>query len=154
MKKSEAKPGVRVIASRDVTDYGYDVEDSGEVIAYYHEGGYSDYTLVGVISEKKAEDKDCVTVEWDEDCDIGDHEEVEEVPYKVLTLESDLPQIEKEYKEAQALVKEKLKEAAKLIEEAGQIAVNGHAKDLQSMCGNELSNAMDNNGWRSSSWNC
>jgi len=146
MKKSDLKPGTAVLAS--VSDYEW---GDREIINFVH-NGYDDYTLTGVVVDKPAA-TGCVMVLWDEnDFDYG--EEVVEI--KLLTLASDRSSIESEFKNFQVEIKEKLKEAAKLINEAGELADKAHAKSLESMheATSPLVNAMDNNGWRSSSWGC
>ena len=49
-----------------------------------------------------------------------------------------------------------MNEAAALVNEAGKLAKKAHVESLESMYSavSPLVNAMDNNGWRSSSWSC
>lgn len=149
MKKSEAKPGVRVIASLIWPDYhGYEPAYVGT----YYPNSYGENVLTGVILDKEAA-KGSVVVQWDEDCERD--EEEEEVEIEVLSLESDKNELEKEFKVAEKAIKEKIKEAAKLVKEANKMAQEAGAPHLESMhVTGELVNAMDDSGWRSSSWNC
>lgn len=152
MKKSDAQPGTKVLAS-----YSGAYEEYGdeEVIAYRYDGEGEDYgTLVGVIRTKKASPGH-VWVKWIE----GDYreqlDEETEVDLNLLILESERSAIEQEFKNVSKEIKAKMKEAADLVNEAGKLAKKAHA-ELQSMydaC-RPLINAMDNNGWRSSSWGC
>lgn len=149
MKKSEAKPGTKVIASFDNDEYA----DSNELISYVYDS-YGDSTLVGVIRSKTATPGK-VWVKWIEG-EWSDDEDDQEVDIAVLTLESERSGMEKEFKAATSEIKEKMKEAAKLVNEAGKLARKAHAKSLGDMYDavSPLVNAMDNNGWRSSSWSC
>jgi hypothetical protein len=146
MKKSEAKPGTKVLAST-----GYDEYGDGEHLAPYKYDEYGDTTLVGVIRTKEASPGH-VWVKWIEG-DFSDDEE--EVDLKMLTLESERSQIEEEFGKVSKEIKEKMKEAAKLVNEAGKLAKKAHS-ELESMydATRPLVDAMDNNGWRSSSWGC
>ena len=74
----------------------------------------------------------------------------------LLTLASDIPALEKEFKIAMKAVKEKVKEAAALVKEANKMALEAHAKSLESLSdvSQPLVNAMDSAGWHSSSWGC
>lgn len=154
MKKSEAIPGTKVIASYhygkydDFSDYS-----DGPKIGPYHHDEYGDSSLVGVIRSKKASTNK-VWVKWIEG-ELVDEED-QEVDLKVLSLESNRFGLEKEFKQVEKLVKEKMKEAAALVNEAGKLAKKAHVESLESMYSavSPLVNAMDNNGWRSSSWSC
>jgi hypothetical protein len=148
MNKGDLKPGTRVMASVYHDDYGY---GGAEIIPYYI-ADCENYMITGTVTDAKTDRKQ-VFVAWD------DHEyEIEDGPVDVelLTLESDQDRIEKEFEEVFEKVKEKMRQAAELISEAHEIALEGHAKDLASMYGavSPLVNAMDNSGWRSSSWGC
>jgi hypothetical protein len=152
MKKSEAKPGVKVLATYAPA---YEEYTNEEVVEYRHSGGgYGD--LVGVIRSREAKPGH-VWVKWIEGeyLDNFDEEGESEVDLKILMLESDRSQIEEDFKKVSKEVKEKMKEAAKLVNEAGKLARSAHAT-LESMyeASSLLVNAMDNNGWRSSSWGC
>jgi hypothetical protein len=146
MKKSDLTPGTAVLASVNDEEWG-----DSEVIKYVH-NEYDDYTLTGVVVDKPASDGKVVVL-WDEN--DWDYEE-EEVEIKLLTLAEDRSAIEKEFKNLSKEIKEKMKEAARLVNEAGKLAKQAHAKSLESMwdATGPLINAMDNNGWRSSSWGC
>lgn len=146
MKKSEAQPGTKVLASTNYDEYG-----DGEHLGPYKYDEYGDTDLLGVVRTKTAR-AGHVWVKWIE----GDFDgEEEEVPLKYLVLESERPAIEAEFKKVSKEVKEKIKEAAKLVNEAGKMANAVHS-DLQGMhdATGPLIDAMDNNGWRSSSWGC
>ena len=147
MKKSDAKPGTKVLASYDNDEYSDE-----ELIPYVYDS-YGESTMVGVIRSQPAS-AGKVWVKWIEG-NLADDED-QEVSLDILTLESARPGMEEEFKAAAAQVKEKMEEAAKLVNEAGKLAVKAHAKSLADMYGavTPLVNAMDKNGWRSSSWNC
>ena len=63
--------------------------------------------------------------------------------------------LEKEFAAVESAVAVKLKEAAKLIREAGSIASKA-GKDIQDMyeATSDLERAMDSAGWNTSSWHC
>jgi|SRR5579885_801439 len=148
MRKADATPGTKVIATLHTDEWGDD-----QHVGPYVVEEYDDYTLVGVIRSKEAR-PGYVWVKWIEG-ELTDEED-QEVELKVLALESERSQMEKEFKETSKLIKEKMKEAAKLVVEAGKLADKAHAKSLESMydvC-RPLIDAMDDNGWRSSSWGC
>ena len=132
---------------------GVNSEEYGdnEIVAYYHDE-YGDYVLTGVVMDKPA-GTGSVYVKFDDN--DWDYDE-EEVDCKLLVLESDLDQIEVEFKAVSEEIKKKMKEAAKLVNEAGKLAKKARAGSLESMYDavGPLVSAMDNNGWRSSSWNC
>ena len=147
MKKSEAKPGTKVLAST-----GYDEFGDGEHLAPYHYDEDDCDTLVGVVRSKEAS-PGSVWVKWIE----GDFEEdEEEVSLKMLTPESARSEIEKEFKAATIQIKEKMQEAGKLVREAHKMALKAHAISLRDMrdAVDPLVHAMDSAGWRSSSWGC
>ena len=74
----------------------------------------------------------------------------------MLSLLSDRSILDKEFKVAEKQIKEKLKEAGKLVREADKIAQKAGAYSLERMydATRPLVNAMDDSGWRSSSWGC
>jgi hypothetical protein len=148
MKKSDLKPGTRVIACvpRD--------EWSDESIVKYFHDDWNETTLAGAIIDKPAKTGK-VWVAWDE-CDHRGEGEEQEVKIDILTLESELPEIEKDYKEVTKLIKKNMQDAAKLIRESNQLAKKAHAASLESMYDavQPLVSAMDSSGWRSSSWGC
>lgn len=148
MKENNFKPGTRVLASINDEEYGYQ-----ELIKYvYNE--YSEYTISGTVLDKPSK-PGRVFVAWDEEAlNNFDLEKDDDVEIDILTLESDQSEIEKEFKSVAKQVKEKVKQAAALVREANKLAQKGHAKDLQSMGASELISAMDDSGWRSSSWGC
>lgn len=150
MKKSEAKPGVRIIASLVYPDnYGYEPA----YVWYYTPNTYSEYVLTGVILDKEAEQDGCVVVQWDEGCDRD--EEEEEIEIEILGLESNKSDLEKEFKAVEKKISAKMKEAAKLVREANEMAQAAGAPHLESMDASyQLVSAMDDSGWRSSSWGC
>lgn len=146
MTKKVFVPGVRVLASVNNEEYG-----DGEIISYQI-SEYSDNTLTGTVMDKPAE-TGFVFVKFDENDWEHDEEEVEE---NILVLESDLPQLEKEFEKVSKEITKKMKKAADLINEAGQLAESAHGTTLQSMweASRPLVQAMDANGWNSSSWGC
>lgn len=154
MKKSDAKPGTKVLATYAPA---YEEYSDEEIIAYsYDPDSYGD--LVGVIRSKEAKPGH-VWVKWIEGeylDSLDTEEEGMEVDLKILTLESDRDEIEKEFKGYQQQIKDKMKEAAKLVKEAGALAQKAHARSLESLweANRPLIDAMDDNGWRSSSWGC
>lgn len=149
MKKSDLPPGTKVMASIDNHEYG-----DHKIIAFVFDGDEYDgaYTLTGVVLDKPAKEGH-VFVSWDEN--YYDYT-VEEVDIKLLSLESDLSNMEAEFKSYQTQIKAKIKEAVALIDEAGKLADKAHARSLESLYDitRPLINAMDRNGWRSSSWGC
>jgi len=153
MKKSDAKPGTKVLASYAPA---YEEYTDETIIAYRYDGEGEDYgSLVGVVRTKEAAPGK-VWVKWIE----GDYldsldEDESEIDLKLLILESERSTIEQEFKKVSKEIKEKMKEAAKAVNEAGKLAKSAHAS-LQSMYDEvrPLVDAMDNNGWRSSSWGC
>ena len=148
MNKKDLKPGDRVLASMSDYEWG-----DNELIPYCVDE-YGDYTLTGTILDRKSTQRGFVVVKWDES--DFDREEEEEVDPNLLVLESDRDALNAEFKTAQKAIEEKMKEAAALVEEAGRMANDAHARSLQSLykaC-RPLVSAMDNNGWRSSSWGC
>lgn len=148
MNKKDLKPGDRVLASMSDYEWG-----DHELIPYCVDE-YDDYTLHGTVLDRKSAQRGFVVVKWDEN--DFDREEEEEVDPELLVLESEKDQLTTEFKVAQKAIEEKMKEAAALVKEAGQMATDAHARSLQSLykaC-RPLVNAMDNNGWRSSSWGC
>lgn len=147
MKKSDLKPGTKVLASINDEEYG-----DMELIPYFYDS-YGGCTLTGVVLDKTATTGK-VWVKWDEGGDYERDEEEEEVEIKLLALASEQSKYEQEYKEVAKQVKEKVKQAAALVREANKLAKKGHAKDLQSMGAWDLVSAMDDSGWRSSSWGC
>jgi hypothetical protein len=146
MKKSEAKPGTKVLASTNYDEYG-----DGEHLGPYVYDEYGDTDLVGVIRSKPAR-PGYVWVKWIEGDAAG--EDDEEVDLKLLVLESQRSQIEADFKRVSKEVKEKMKEAAKIVNEAGKMARSVHSTLANMGASYELVSAMDNNGWRSSSWGC
>lgn len=148
MKKSELKAGDRVLASMSDYEWG-----DHEIIPYCVDD-YGDYTLTGVVLDKKSTQRGFVVVKWDEN--DFDREEEEEVDPAHLALEADKDQLNAEFKAAQKAIEAKMKEAAALVEEAGKMAEQAHARSLQHMYSacRPLISAMDDNGWRSSSWGC
>lgn len=147
MKKSEAKPGTKVIATYE---YGDEYGDQTPSIVPYAANDYDDYTLVGVIRSKESS-AGKVWVKWIE----GEltEEDDQEVELKVLSLESERSELEKEFKETTKLVKEKMQEAAKLVNEAGRLVKPRRLERMYEAV-RPLVSAMDSNGWRSSSWGC
>lgn len=146
MKKSDLIHGTKVLASINSEEWG-----DHEIIKYVHDE-YDDYTLTGVVLDGPAKPGHVVVLWDDNDQDY----ELEEVDIKLLTLASERGNIEVEFKSYQKQIKEKMREAAKLVHEAGDLAKQAHARSLESMydaC-RPLVSAMDDNGWRSSSWGC
>jgi hypothetical protein len=156
MKKTDLTPGTKVIAS---IEYGDEWSDEESKIVRFRPDEYDDYTLVGVVRSKEAAPGK-VYVKWIEgelaDDAEGEDSEGEEVDIKVLGLLSERTEMEKEFKAVQKQVKEKMKAAAALIKEAGKMADKAGLPSLANMydVSSPLVDAMDNNGWRSSSWGC
>lgn len=149
MKKSECPPGTKVIAA---LQYGDEYSDDEPEVVKYTFDEYDDYTLVGVVRSKAAS-AGKVWVKWIE----GERsDEEEEVSLKVLSLESEKDSLEKEFKAAEKVIKEKIKEAALIVKEANKMAQKAGARSLQDMyeAASPLVDAMDASGWRSSSWGC
>lgn len=148
MKKSDFKPGTRVVACVPREEWS-----DSSIVKYFHDD-WNETTLNGVILDKTAK-AGKVWVAWDE-CDHRAEGEEDEVSLDILTLESDLPEIEKEYKAVSKLIKENMKEAARLVRESNKLAQKAHASSLESMYDavRPLVDAMDSSGWRSSSWGC
>lgn len=152
MRKSDAKPGAKVLATYAPA---YEEYTDEEIVEYrYDPESYSD--LVGVIRSKEAKPGH-VWVKWIEGqyLDSLNEDSETEVDIKILMLESDRSNIEQEFKKVSKDIKDKMKEAAVLINEAGKLARSARVP-LGSMYDETrpLVNAMDNNGWRSSSWGC
>jgi hypothetical protein len=147
MKKSDFKPGTKVVASVNDEEY------SGHELIKF---AFQDYgnPLLGTVADKPAA-RGKVFVEWSED----DNEyglEDGEVDMNLLSLESDLPQFEKDFKAATKLIKKNMEAAAELINISNKMATKNHAQSLAHMhdAVRPLINAMDSSGWRSSSWGC
>jgi hypothetical protein len=70
-------------------------------------------------------------------------------------MQDEQAKLEEEFARVEVAVKEKLAEAAKLINEAAALASNADA-DIQEMydAARPLERAMENAGWRTSSWHC
>lgn len=150
MKRSEAVPGTKVIASYHYEDYSYPARN--EVIPYVYDE-YSDNELVGVIRSQKAS-RNKVWVKWIEG-DLADDKD-HEVELKVLSLEAERSRFEQDFKKFEKQVEEKMKAAATLVNQAGKLAKKAHVRSLERMYSavSPLVDAMDSNGWRSSSWGC
>ena len=148
MNKSELTPGTKVIAAlRHPEEYDYNGKE--EIVKYSSDDSY-DETLEGVVLDKPAA-KGKVFVQWE---DVDDPDEVD---MKILSLLSEKSELEKEFKEAQKAIKEKIKEAAAIVKEANKMAQKAGARNLAEMqygAAGPLVDAMDNSGWRSSSWGC
>lgn len=148
MKKSDLKPGTRVMACLPRDEW------SDEYIVKYFHDDWNETTLLGTVIDKPAEVGQ-VWIAWDESDHHSDGDE-QEVDISILTLESDRSEIEKDYKAVAKLIKQNMKDAAKLITESNKLAKRGHANSLESMYDavRPLIDAMDASGWRSSSWGC
>lgn len=148
MKKSDLKPGTKVLLSMSNEEYSNE-----DVVKYYYDE-YDDNTLVATILDRPAE-AGKVWITWEENNTYSEGEEAE-VNINILTLESDRSKIEQEFKNFSKGIKAKIKEAAKLVLEANKMAKEAHASSLADMYDAvaPLINAMDNSGWRSSSWGC
>jgi len=157
MKKSDLKPGTKVLASIEhPEEYSLDEE---RIVRYTYDE-YGDNDLIGVVRSKPAAPGK-VFVSWIEGDRAGesegaDKEAGEEVDIKVLSLLSDRSVLDKEFRAAEKQIKEKLKEAGKIIREANKMAQKAGARHLASMYDavDPLVDAMDDSGWSSSSWNC
>lgn len=157
MKKSDLKPGTKVLASMS---YPEEYSDDEEQIVRYTYDQYGDNDLIGVVRSKEASPGK-VFVSWIEgeragESEGADEEEGEEVDIKVLSLLSDRSTLDKEFSVAEKQIKAKLKEAGQLVKEAHKMAQAAGARDLASMYDavGPLADAMDACGWRSSSWGC
>jgi hypothetical protein len=152
MKKSDATPGTKVLASYAGA---YDEYSDEQITEYrYDEDEYGD--LVGVIRSKEASPGH-VWVKWIEGEYVGHLDEDEmEVDLKLLVLQSDKASIEQEFKNVSKEIKEKMKEAGKLVKEANALAKKASLGPLANLydASSPLVDAMDNAGWRSSSWGC
>ena|SRR5579864_8181577 len=148
MKKSDLKPGTRVMACLPREEWSDE-----RIVKYYHDE-WNETTLLGAIVDKPARTGK-VWVAWDESDHTSEGEE-QEINIDILTLESERETLAEEFKTYSKEIKEKMAEAAKLVNEAGKLAKKAHANSLESMYSacRPLVNAMDNNGWRSSSWGC
>ncbi len=154
MKKSDAKPGTKVVASYGPAFDDACYDDGTDIILYrFNEDDHGD--LVGVIRSEEAAPGN-VKVKWIDGMYLDDVEEEMEVPLSLLTLESDRASIEAAYKNVSKEIREKMKEAGKLVKEANSMAKKaklGPLADLYDAV-SPLVDAMDNSGWRSSSWGC
>lgn len=122
---------------------------------------YEDDSVRGVVIADPTTDpltgKGRVYVEWDRN--YWRHNKQEELSVDLLVSEEEgdaiIAQLEKEFNELQDKVALKVKEAANLLSEAGAIAESG-GRELSDMheAIRPLLNAMDNAGWRTSSFNC
>lgn len=146
MKKSDLTPGTEVLATWDCPEW-----EEHKMIKYRHDE-YGDYTMQGKVTEKEAPDGK-VFVLWEESEADWDPDEEMEVDVKLLTLLSDMPKIEKEYKDLMKELSSKMKEASKIITEAGKLA-RKHGYSLADTAGYDLYSAMDSAGWRTSSFGC
>lgn len=151
MNKSELAPGTKVIAAlRYPEEYDY---DGKEEIVKYHSNDSDDETMVGIVLDKPAP-KGKVIVSWDVD---EEEDEGDEVDIKVLSLYSEKNDLEKDFKEVEKSIKEKMRDAAALVREANRMAQKAGARNLADMqygAASPLVGAMDDSGWRSSSWGC
>lgn len=150
MNKKELKPGTKIVVSLPNNKW-YD-----GIVTYYHDE-YGHNTLTGTIIDKPGNpaNKGKVWVAWDKSDHYSEGEE-NELDISILTLESDKSNIEQEFKLFSKDIKDKMKEAAKLVLEANELATKAHASSLADMWEevSPLVNAMDNSGWNSSSWGC
>lgn len=150
MKKINAKVNARVIAS-----YAPNYEETYDVVPFsYNE--IDETKLVGVILDKPATAGN-VWVKFIEGEYLESVENVElEFRIKDLILESEQYTLEEEFRKANKDIKNKILEAAKLIKEANSIAKTSHLGRLANIYAAivPLINAMDDSGWRSSSWGC
>ena len=148
MKKSDLRPGTKVIAT---LQYPEEYSDDEEQIVRYFPESYSG-PLIGVIRSQEASPGK-VFVSWIEGERTGEEEEVDT---KVLALASDQAALDAEFKVVEKQIKEKLTEAGKLVKEAHKMAQKAGAHSLESMYDavRPLVHAMDDSGWRSSSWGC
>ncbi len=154
MKKSDAKPGTKVLATWAGAFEEY--YDDNAVIAYqYNDGDYGE--LIGVIRSKEASPGH-VWVKWidGDGLDSVDADEDMEVDLNLLVLETEKSGIEKEFKNVSKAIKEKMKEAGKLVKEANLLSKKANLGSVAHLYDavRPLVNAMDESGWRSSSWGC
>jgi len=151
MKKNQCVPGTVVVATIDCDEWS----DKAALVKY-HDTEYGDNDVEGVILDKPSSSPDCVFVDW------GQHDWSDdllgtdvEVSIKLLTLKSDLPKLESEFKALQKEVRAKCKDAAKLIAEANKMAKKGGQRDLYELDSRGiLYDAMNKAGWQMSSIDC
>lgn len=148
MKKSELKPGTRIMACLPREEWSDE-----KIVKYYHDE-WDEHVLLGVIIDKPARTGK-IWVAWDESDHTDDGEE-QEINIDILTLESERSALATEFSAYSKEILHKMKEAAKLVNEAGKLSKKAHASSLKSMfeATRPLVSAMDSNGWRSSSWGC
>lgn len=152
---------------------GCATDESGDFTAKVrYDGEYCDGPEFGKITDILPGGK--VKVLWDND-NYNDHSEVfskttgklqksisvpSEVDAKLLLPEAEMKakfsELEKEYDAVADQIREKLKEAGKLIKEANKMAKKTGADSLNDMYDavGPLEDAMDACGWRTSSWSC
>lgn len=151
MNKGDLKPGDKVITSLDCDEW-----DTYGLTDYFYDK-YEETTLFGEVLSKKA-GRGKVWVRWDQERGVGRDrtDEEEEIDTSLLCLESEISEIEKDFKNVEAEVKAKLEAAAELVREANQIVLDKRVAKNLSDFGNTyaLVDAMDDSGWRSSSWSC
>lgn len=148
MKKNELKPGTRIMACLPRDEWADE-----SIVKYFHDD-WDETTLLGTVIDKPASSGQ-VWVAWDESDHHFDSEE-EEIDIDILTLESARPQIEKDYKALAKLIKQNMQDVAKIIRSSNKLAKRAHATSLADMYDavSPLISAMDDSGWRSSSWGC
>ncbi len=136
------------------------VEDCTIGTVVYFVGGASPRKAkIAGVTSKHPTAGDVVIVEWDG----GGLDKV--VIAKLLNevdgkaeqdrLEAEAQKLEEEFEKVQKACKDKLQKAAELINEAAKVA-EAHGQDLMDMyeAVRPLERAMDNAGWRTSSWHC
>lgn len=156
MKKNQCVPGTVVVATIDCDEWS----DKAALVKY-HYTEYGDDDVEGIVLDKPSSSPDYVFVDWG-DHGWSDHGWSDdllgndvEVSIKLLTLKSDLPKLESEFKALQKEVRVKCKDAAKLIAEANKMAKKGGQRDLYELDGQGiLYDAMDKAGWQMSSIGC
>ena len=149
MKKNNCKfpPGTEVIASIEFNNY-----DDKKIIKYVYDN-VKDCILTGIVSDTKSKKVNHVIVNWDPN---DYHFDMTEINVNLLTHSSAQSLIEEEFIAVEEQIRLKMEDAAKLIFEAGELSKQINLKSLESFyyATEPLIEAMDQNGWRSSSWNC
>ena len=151
MKKNQCVPGTVVVATIDCDEWS----DKAALVKY-HYTEYGDNDVEGIVLDKLSSSPDYVFVDWgDHECSDDSLGNDVEVSIKLLTLKSDLPKLESEFKALQKEVRVKCKDAAKLIAEANKMAKKGGQRDLNALDSHGiLYDAMYKAGWQISSIVC
>lgn len=132
-------------------EYNYDGPTVGKL--RYNEDEGPEYGVVTrVVSSGR------VFVKWDNEWYNKYHEDEEQETNKLLpeaVHKKEYARLKADYNKLGTEIKAKMKEAAKLVREAGKLAskTNHELSEMYDEV-SPLINAMDASGWRSSSWGC